>query len=122
MLLGARRRKPPYADSMATASTDAPQDTQQAALAASQLGREGGGAASAAGAEGSATRTGSWRSLGGGGQPPAAAASQHSDSGGMVVLDVRNGYEWDAGHFQGAERPSEASLSTDFSANSSLLA
>ena len=24
-----------------------------------------------------------------------------------VVLDVRNGYEWDAGHFQGAERPLE---------------
>ena len=24
-----------------------------------------------------------------------------------VVLDVRNGYEWDAGHFQGAERPVE---------------
>jgi predicted sulfurtransferase len=25
-----------------------------------------------------------------------------------VVLDVRNAYEWDAGHFQGAERPVEA--------------
>ena len=25
----------------------------------------------------------------------------------MVVLDVRNGYEWDAGHFHGAERPAE---------------
>jgi predicted sulfurtransferase len=24
-----------------------------------------------------------------------------------VVLDVRNGYEWDAGHFQGAGRPAE---------------
>ena len=24
-----------------------------------------------------------------------------------VVLDVRNGYEWDAGHFEGAERPEE---------------
>ncbi len=24
-----------------------------------------------------------------------------------VVLDVRNGYEWDAGHFQGAARPLE---------------
>lgn len=24
-----------------------------------------------------------------------------------VLLDVRNGYEWDAGHFQGAERPVE---------------
>ncbi|KAG1664734.1 hypothetical protein FOA52_004742 [Chlamydomonas sp. UWO 241] len=26
---------------------------------------------------------------------------------GAVVLDVRNGYEWDAGHFQGSARPSE---------------
>lgn len=25
----------------------------------------------------------------------------------VVVLDVRNQYEWDAGHFQGAERPLE---------------
>jgi predicted sulfurtransferase len=25
----------------------------------------------------------------------------------VVVLDVRNGYEWDAGHFQGAQRPAE---------------
>jgi hypothetical protein len=25
----------------------------------------------------------------------------------VVVLDVRNGYEWDAGHFQGAARPNE---------------
>ena len=25
-----------------------------------------------------------------------------------VVLDVRNAYEWDAGHFLGAERPREA--------------
>eukprot|EP00892_Ulva_mutabilis_P009719 jgi/Ulvmu1/7119/UM034_0025.1 len=24
-----------------------------------------------------------------------------------IILDVRNGYEWDAGHFQGAERPQE---------------
>ena len=24
-----------------------------------------------------------------------------------VVLDVRNGYEWDAGHFAGAGRPAE---------------
>lgn len=24
-----------------------------------------------------------------------------------VVLDVRNSYEWDAGHFKGAERPLE---------------
>jgi hypothetical protein len=25
----------------------------------------------------------------------------------VVVLDVRNGYEWDAGHFAGAQRPAE---------------
>ncbi|KAK2077589.1 hypothetical protein QBZ16_004434 [Prototheca wickerhamii] len=25
-----------------------------------------------------------------------------------IVLDVRNGYEWDAGHFEGAARPAEA--------------
>ena len=25
----------------------------------------------------------------------------------MIVLDVRNDYEWDAGHFDGAERPAE---------------
>ena len=24
-----------------------------------------------------------------------------------ILLDVRNGYEWDAGHFQGAVRPLE---------------
>lgn len=27
-----------------------------------------------------------------------------------VVLDVRNGYEWDAGHFDGVERPTEDSF------------
>ena len=30
---------------------------------------------------------------------------------GVVLLDVRNAYEWDAGHFRGAARPLEASLS-----------
>ena len=25
----------------------------------------------------------------------------------VIVLDVRNDYEWDAGHFAGAERPAE---------------
>lgn len=25
----------------------------------------------------------------------------------LVVLDVRNAYEWDAGHFEGAQRPVE---------------
>lgn len=28
----------------------------------------------------------------------------------VVVLDVRNDYEWDAGHFQGANRPQEVQL------------
>ena len=27
-----------------------------------------------------------------------------------IVLDVRNGYEWDAGHFEGAARPQEVCL------------
>lgn len=34
---------------------------------------------------------------------PAAAAQPQN----MVVLDVRNDYEWDAGHFAGAHRPQE---------------
>lgn len=34
---------------------------------------------------------------------PAPASSRQAP----VILDVRNGYEWDAGHFQGAERPLE---------------
>jgi hypothetical protein len=40
-----------------------------------------------------------------------AAASSEGGRGNAgrpaVVLDVRNGYEWDAGHFEGAERPAE---------------
>ena len=28
-----------------------------------------------------------------------------------IVLDVRNGYEWDAGHFEGAVRPNEDAFS-----------
>ena len=28
-------------------------------------------------------------------------------AGRPIVLDVRNGYEWDAGHFEGAARPQE---------------
>lgn len=27
-----------------------------------------------------------------------------------MILDVRNGYEWDAGHFEGALRPNEDSF------------
>ena len=34
-----------------------------------------------------------------------------SSSRGAVVLDVRNAYEWDAGHFVGAARPLEVSPS-----------
>jgi hypothetical protein len=30
----------------------------------------------------------------------------------VVVLDVRNAYEWDAGHFEGAARPLEASMAS----------
>lgn len=37
----------------------------------------------------------------------AAAALRSQDNEDVVVLDVRNGYEWDAGHFQGAARPQE---------------
>lgn len=53
---------------------------------------------------------------GGAGGTAGCGAAQGADraSGGngaggddVVVLDVRNGYEWDAGHFQGAERPNE---------------
>lgn len=113
MLLGAQRLDTPLPDSLGTASTAAPQVTQPAAA---QLDTVDNGGAAAVGAEGSAPRGGSWRSLGGGEPPPAAAASQHSGSAGssVVVLDVRNGYEWDAGHFQGAARPSEASCCDRF--------
>ena len=38
---------------------------------------------------------------------PAAGSGLRAALGAVVVLDVRNGYEWDAGHFSGAERPSE---------------
>lgn len=33
----------------------------------------------------------------------------------VVVLDVRNAYEWDAGHFQGANRPQEVGFQTQSS-------
>ena len=33
----------------------------------------------------------------------------------VVVLDVRNDYEWDAGHFQGANRPQEVCSATQTS-------
>jgi hypothetical protein len=37
-----------------------------------------------------------------------ASCSGYKEEGhGPVVLDVRNGYEWDAGHFLGAARPVE---------------
>ena len=50
-----------------------------------------------------------WRSLG---RAPSAGAGEggaRPTTGNVVVLDIRNGYEWDAGHFTGAERPSEVS-------------
>lgn len=37
-------------------------------------------------------------------EPQTSAAAARAD---VVVLDVRNDYEWDAGHFQGADRPQE---------------
>lgn len=40
-------------------------------------------------------------------QPPAPASPGPLE---VVVLDVRNGYEWDAGHFVGATRPLEVPL------------
>ena len=51
-------------------------------------------------------------------QPPQGLASNmQADLAGrgqggaqVVVLDVRNQYEWDAGHFRGAERPLEVGL------------
>mmetsp|Transcript_18341 Transcript_18341/g.55232 ORF Transcript_18341/g.55232 Transcript_18341/m.55232 type:complete len:735 (+) Transcript_18341:409-2613(+) len=50
---------------------------------------------------------------GGGGSGNAEGGEDGSSGSGgdVVVLDVRNGYEWDAGHFQGAERPNEATFS-----------
>lgn len=47
---------------------------------------------------------------------PDGVAAVHVDQGSegdkaVVVLDVRNGYEWDAGHFHGAARPQEATFS-----------
>ena len=40
----------------------------------------------------------------------AAPAGGDSQRRGVVVLDVRNGYEWDAGHFVGAKRPAEVCM------------
>ena len=37
-------------------------------------------------------------------------AAEEETPPGAVLLDVRNAYEWDAGHFRGAARPLEASL------------
>ena len=34
-------------------------------------------------------------------------AAMTQDQAKPVILDVRNSYEWDGGHFVGAERPSE---------------
>ena len=40
-------------------------------------------------------------------QPDSIASSAAAARPDVVVLDVRNDYEWDAGHFQGANRPQE---------------
>ena len=39
--------------------------------------------------------------------PPTASGGVAAPRRGVIVLDVRNGYEWDAGHFVGAQRPAE---------------
>lgn len=41
----------------------------------------------------------------------ATAGAEAATAGepGVIVLDVRNDYEWDAGHFAGAGRPQEVS-------------
>lgn len=44
---------------------------------------------------------------GGGGGAEECGAGSGAPAPAAVVLDVRNAYEWDAGHFQGAERPLE---------------
>lgn len=40
-------------------------------------------------------------------QPSSSSSSTASTAQSPIILDVRNGYEWDAGHFLGAERPLE---------------
>ena len=39
--------------------------------------------------------------------PRSTAPGGSSSMERAIVLDVRNGYEWDAGHFSGAQRPLE---------------
>lgn len=60
---------------------------------------------------------GEWRAMLRGAVPIQGAAAGEGPGGRRdgeaaerrpVVLDVRNAYEWDAGHFLGAERPREA--------------
>lgn len=111
MLRGARRIDPvpAAADGAAAATSTAVPPPASDAEAPEE--------AAAGGSRDNATRAskGSWRSLGGGQQAQAAAADDSNPQDGagpasdVVVLDVRNGYEWDAGHFQGAVRPFEVS-------------
>ena len=46
------------------------------------------------------------------GAPSATAGTQPATAADpqVIVLDVRNDYEWDAGHFAGAGRPQEVGL------------
>ena len=46
------------------------------------------------------------------GSRPATAGTQPATAADpkVIVLDVRNDYEWDAGHFAGAGRPQEVGL------------
>lgn len=52
-----------------------------------------------------AGRAGDTKSSGNAGLTETAASASRP-----IVLDVRNGYEWDAGHFEGAARPQEVCL------------
>lgn len=111
MLRGARRIGPMAAAADGTAAATSTEVSPPASDAAAPE------EAAAGGSRDNATRAskGNWRSLGGGQQAQAAAAGESIPQGGagpasdVVVLDVRNGYEWDAGHFQGAVRPLEVS-------------
>eukprot|EP00884_Botryococcus_braunii_P011201 jgi/Botrbrau1/20081/Bobra.200_1s0084.1 len=55
----------------------------------------------------SATSTGSLEGPGRKGSEDVGSSDDGPAPPSVVVLDVRNGYEWDAGHFVGAERPIE---------------
>ena len=51
-------------------------------------------------------------------RPDSHASSAAAARPDVVVLDVRNDYEWDAGHFQGANRPQEVGFEVRFGGHS----